>query len=140
MQQGKDTITIFLVEDNVVDVMGVQRAFRKSEFSNHIVVASDGLQALDKLRDGQSVPRPYLILLDLNMPRMNGLEFLREIRGDNTLKDSIVFVLTTSNAPDDRKSAYEKNIAGYILKGGETNGFVNVAGLLDHYASVCELP
>jgi CheY-like chemotaxis protein len=135
----REDITIFLVEDNEVDVMGVQRAFKKSNFPNPIVVAGNGQEALSKLRDGKSVPRPYLVLLDLNMPKMNGIEFLEEIRKDNELRSAIVFVLTTSNATDDRNKTSEQNVAGYIVKGKETGGFINVVNLLNQYAQVCEI-
>ena len=74
--------------------MGVQRAFRRAKVENTIVVANDGLIALEKLRG--DVRKPYLVLLDLNMPRMNGIEFLAEARKDDLLRDSLIFVLTTS--------------------------------------------
>lgn len=140
MARAASDITVFLVEDNEVDIMGVKRAFKASSLQNSIIVATDGVDALSKLRDGSSVRRPYLVLLDLNMPRMGGIEFLRELRGDAALRSSVVFVLTTSSAPDDRLLAYNENIAGYIVKGKENGGFLNAAGLLDHYAKVCELP
>jgi CheY-like chemotaxis protein len=136
----KQDISILLVEDNEIDVMGVQRAFRQSSFENSLVVAGNGCEALELLRDDGKVPRPYLVLLDLNMPRMNGIEFLQEIRRDHDLRKSVVFVLTTSNAPEDRSKAYEQNVAGYIVKGMAAGGFVDAAGLLDHYAHVCALP
>ena len=137
--QPKESVTIVLVEDNDVDVMGVQRAFKQSGFANSIVVAADGIEALAKLRDG-SIGKPYLILLDLNMPRMNGIEFLQEVRKDPQLKKSIVFVLTTSSAPDDQSKAHEQNVAGYIVKGKEVGSFVNVASHLDRYMHLCEMP
>jgi CheY-like chemotaxis protein len=136
----KKDISILLVEDNEVDVMGVQRAFRQSNLENPIIVASDGLAALGLLRDGNSVSRPYLILLDLNMPRMDGIEFLQEVRKDNHLKKSVIFVLTTSDAPEDRSKAYDQNIAGYIVKGKTAGGFVDTIGLLNRYIEVCALP
>lgn len=140
MIPGNENITVFLIEDNEIDIMGVKRAFMKSKLGNSIIVAADGIEALEKMRDGTSVQRPYLVLLDLNMPRMNGIEFLREVRSDEALKNSVIFVLTTSSAADDRLKAYNENIAGYIVKGKESGGFLNAAGLLDHYTSVCELP
>ncbi|MEM9488664.1 MAG: response regulator, partial [Myxococcota bacterium] len=78
-------VTVLLVEDNEVDVEAVRRAFRKLRIANPIQVARDGLEALDRLRgqgEYETVPRPYLILLDLNLPRMSGIEFLRELRRD----------------------------------------------------------
>ena len=131
-------VTLLLIEDNEVDVMGVKRAFKGSHFTNHIVVASNGAEALEQLRNDH-VQKPYFMLLDLNMPKMNGIEFLMELRKDDVLKKSVVFVLITSSAPEDKSKAYEQNVAGYIVKGKET-GFINAASLLDHYAQVCELP
>jgi CheY-like chemotaxis protein len=140
MAAKKENITILLVEDNDVDVMGVKRAFNQSNLQNPIVVARNGLEALEKLRDGVSVKKPYLVLLDLNMPRMNGIEFLQEARRDPNLQSSIVFVLTTSKAQDDKDRAYKHNIAGYLTKEKGTAGFIDAVGLLDRYTSVVEFP
>lgn len=133
-------VSVLLVDDDAVDVMGVQRAFRQSELQNTIVVASNGLEALEKLRDGKSISRPYMVLLDLNMPKMNGIEFLEEARSDPDLKSSIIFVLTTSKDSEDKEKAYKHNIAGYIVKDRTTGGFINAAGLLSQYSRVVEFP
>ena len=133
-------VTVLVVEDDEVDIMGIRRAFKDSNLINPIVVAPDGHEALAMLRDGTTIAKPYIVLLDLNMPRMSGLEFLEEARRDPKLKESVVFILTTSNAPDDKKTAYAHNIAGYIVKNGTTGGFIDAASLLNHYARVCELP
>ena len=136
----KNDVTVLLVEDNEVDVMGVQRAFRQSSLTNPIIVAANGLEALTMLRSGEISRKPHLILLDLNMPKMNGIEFLQEVRGDRQLKKSVIFVLTTSNAQEDKEKAYNHNVAGYIVKGRSAGDFVDAAGLLGHYATVCEFP
>lgn len=133
------SISVLLVEDDEIDVMGVKRAFQSSKSPNNIIVAGDGLRALEILRDRNSILRPYLVLLDLNMPRMGGIEFLDEIRKDEELKNTIVFVLTTSKAPDDIQKAQSRHIAGYIVKGRREGGFIDVAELLNHYARVCEV-
>ena len=138
--KNKDGVTILLVEDDEVDVMGVERAFKQSNLNHAIIVAPDGQEALKKLRDGKSVPHPYLMLLDLNMPRMNGLEFLAEIRQDPELHNAIVFVLTTSSDSGDKQKAYQHNIAGYIVKGLFGESFINTAGLLDLYTQINEFP
>lgn len=140
MSTVNSDITILLVDDDEVDVMGVERAFRQARLHNRIVVAANGEEALDKLRDGSSVPKPYLILLDLNMPRMSGIEFLEQTRRDPRLHPSVIFVLTTSNAEEDRKKAYQHNIAGYIVKDADSDTFLNTAALLEHYAKTVELP
>lgn len=133
-----NTVSLLLVEDNEIDAMGVQRAFKRSNFNNPIIIARDGYEALAKLRDKEAVPRPYIILLDLNMPKMNGIEFLHEMRKDPELKSSIVFVLTTSNAPEDRMKAQSYNIAGYIVKGMSDAGFVDAAALFEKYSQILE--
>lgn len=132
-------VTVLLIDDNEVDVMGVRRAFKKINFDKKIVVATDGIEGLAALRRATDVQKPYLILLDLNMPRMNGIEFLRELRSDANLSKAIVFVLTTSNARDDKVQAFEHNIAGYIVKGKAEQGFIDAAELLERYTEVCEI-
>jgi CheY-like chemotaxis protein len=131
--------TILLVEDDDIDAMIVQRAFKKLRIVNPIVRAKDGIVALELLRNA-SVSRPYIILLDLNMPRMGGLEMLRELRGDENLKNNVVFVLTTSKDDEDKFAAYSQNIAGYILKENLQDGFDELVKLLDHYWRIVELP
>jgi CheY-like chemotaxis protein len=131
--------TILLVEDDDIDAMIVQRAFDKLRIGNPIIRAKDGIIALELLRDS-SVTRPYIILLDLNMPRMGGLEMLEELRGDKNLTNNVVFVLTTSKDDEDKFAAYSQNIAGYILKENLQNGFDELVKLLDHYWRIVELP
>jgi CheY-like chemotaxis protein len=132
-------VTVLLVEDDQIDVMGVQRAFSKCRISNPIAVASDGMEALEILR-AKRIKKPFLILLDLNMPRMNGIEFLDAIRSDEELRDSIVFVLTTSKADEDKWAAYRRNIAGYIVKENVGEEFLDAIALLDVYWKIVEMP
>lgn len=131
--------TILLVEDDDVDAKMVVRAFTKLRIANPIVRAKDGVSALELLRDN-TVTRPYIILLDLNMPRMGGLEFLEQLRNDPVLNTSIVFVLTTSKDDEDKGAAYNQNIAGYIIKEKLQNGFDELVKLLDCYWRIVELP
>jgi len=134
-------VTILLVEDNDVDVEAIQRGFRKQRIANTIRVAPDGVAALELLRDPTTpFPRPFIVLLDINMPRMNGIELLQELRRDPELRDSVVFVLTTSNADEDKVEAYRLNVAGYVLKSEVGEGFIDLVTLLDHYWRVVELP
>lgn len=133
-----DNVNVLVVDDDEVDVMGVKRAFRGVKTSGPILVANNGREALDKLRGG-AVAKPYIILLDLNMPRMNGFEFLSEVRNDEELKDSIIFVLTTSNDVNDKRRAYDHNIAGYIVKSGSGDSFLNTANLFDQYAKTVKM-
>jgi CheY-like chemotaxis protein len=138
-------INILLVEDDEVDVMNAKRAFRKYNISNPLYVAENGLEALEMLRsqDGQPPQIPEtrrLILLDLNMPKMNGLEFLHEIRQDEKLKRTPVIVLTTSDEDKDRIEAYNLNVAGYILKPVTFGNFAEVMVALNKYWTLCEMP
>lgn len=137
------TVTFLLVEDDDVDVMGFQRALSRQKIVNPVEVARDGVEALERLRgqNGQEkLEPPYIILLDLNMPRMNGLEFLQEIRQDEELRHAIVFVITTSRDEADRLAAYKQNIAGYIVKSNATESFQNALSMLDNYWRVIEFP
>ncbi len=131
--------TILLVEDDDIDAMSVERAFKKLRIVNPIIRAKDGIIALELLKNG-TVTKPYIMLLDLNMPRMSGLELLIELRKDEDLKNSIVFVLTTSKDDEDKIAAYDQNIAGYIIKEKLQHGFDELVKLLDHYWRLVELP
>ena len=142
MTQAKP-VNLLLVEDDDVDVMGIQRALQSLKVSNPITVARDGVEALECLRGENSkekICRPYIILLDLNMPRMGGIEFLDEIRADSELKKSVVFVLSTSSADEDIIDAYDHNVAGYIVKTDPLNSFVDAVRLIDYYWTIVELP
>ncbi len=86
------------------------------------------------------VPQPKIIATDINMPRLNGIEFIRELRADSDLKNMIVFVMTTSNNDEDRQAAYALNVAGYILKPVEPDKFMASIQILDSYWSLIELP
>jgi CheY-like chemotaxis protein len=137
------TLHILLVDDDEVDVMNVQRAFKKNNITNPLYVASNGLEALDMLRDigPKRIPGDRrVILLDLNMPKMNGLEFLRELRDDPKLKPLTVVVLTTSDDERDRVEAYNLNVAGYILKPVTFTAFVEVMAALNKYWTINEFP
>lgn len=133
-------LNILLVEDDEVDVMNVQRAFRKNNIANPLFMAGNGLEALEMLR-GEQVPRERrLVLLDLNMPRMNGIEFLRALRADPELRGTTVVVLTTSDDERDRVDAYNFNVAGYILKPVTFQNFCEAMSTLNKYWSLVELP
>lgn len=137
------TVTVLLIEDDEIDAEAIQRAFQRARIANPIVNVTDGIDALDKLRGTNGVEplaRPFIILLDLNMPRMNGIEFLEEIRSDELLRHSIVFVLTTSDDDRDKVAAYDKHVAGYMVKSKAGEDFMQLIGLLDHYWRVVEMP
>jgi len=133
-------VNILLVEDDEVDVMNVRRAFQKNDIKNPLWVAANGVEGLEMLRSGQ-VPRDRrLVLLDLNLPRMNGIEFLRELRADPVLRLTPVVVLTTSDDERDRVNAYDLNVAGYILKPVTFKAFVEAMATLDKYWTLVEYP
>ena len=139
------SLNILLVEDDELDVMNVTRAFKKNNVSNPLYVATNGLEALDMLRGKNGEPPAVpedrrLILLDLNMPKMGGIEFLREIRSDPALKHITVVVLTTSDEERDKVDAFNLNVAGYILKPVTLNAFVEIMATLNKYWTVNELP
>lgn len=133
------TATILLVEDDDIDAKSVQRAFSKLKICNPIVRAKDGIAALELLEKGD-VQSPFIILLDLNMPRMGGLELLEVLRKHARWNDSVVFVLTTSKDDEDKTAAYQKHIAGYIVKEKLHTDFSQLVKLLDHYWKIVELP
>ncbi|HZN67213.1 MAG TPA: response regulator [Tepidisphaeraceae bacterium] len=136
-------LNILLVEDDELDVMNVQRAFRKNNIVNPLYVAGNGVEALEMLRGKRepTVPRDRrLILLDLNMPKMGGIEFLKQLRADPELHATTVVVLTTSDEERDRVNAYNLNVAGYILKPVTLAAFVEIMATLNKYWSVNELP
>ncbi len=114
MRSGKP-VTILLVEDDEVDVKALRWAFDKLKIANPVAVARDGVEALELLK---TLPRPFLIITDINMPRMNGIEFLRNVRASKDYRDSIVFVLTTSNDEQDKIDAYNLNVAGIHVEVG----------------------
>lgn len=135
-------VTVLVAEDNLVDQEAIRRAFIKHRVANRLLFANHGEEVLKMLR-GESdvlVPRPFLLLLDLNMPRKGGIEVLRELRADPKLHDSIVFVLTTSNRDQDKVESYRMNVAGYILKSDVGAGFLKLVSMLDHYWRVVEFP
>jgi CheY-like chemotaxis protein len=116
----------------------VVRGLRKHSMECPIVIAEDGMVGLQILRGTHTrkITKPFIVLLDLNMPRMNGLEFLREVRHDAALKGTVVFVLTTSGAQADLERAYEHSIAGYMVKSAVGPQFKNLARFLLEYRSI----
>lgn len=138
-----EQVTILHIEDDLSDVKALRRAFAKNNLKNPIVVAENGIEALAHLRgeDGKKrLEYPYVVLLDLNMPKMSGHEFLEELRRDPYLKQIAVFVLTTSNSMSDKHNAHEQQVAGYIQKSSVTSGQVDLARLLSTYCRIVEIP
>ena len=136
MPSGKP-VTILLVEDDEVDVKALRWAFDKLKIANPVEVARDGVEALEMLG---KLARPFLIITDINMPRMNGIEFLRNVRASKDHRDSIVFVLTTSNDEQDKIDAYNLNVAGYMLKSDMGTSFTRAIALVENYWKIVEFP
>jgi CheY-like chemotaxis protein len=132
-------VNILLVEDDEVDIMNVKRAFKKNNIQNPLFVAHNGEEALEMLSDESIVPLPKIIILDINMPKMNGIEFLKVMRQDEKLKNISVFVMTTSNEDSDKINAYNLNVAGYILKPLSFEKFISSVATLSNFWQLCEL-
>ncbi len=137
---NNEQVNILLVEDDEVDVMTVKRAFRQNHITNPLFVASDGAEALEQLRGNELPKGRRIVLLDLNMPRMNGIEFLQELRSDKELAATPVVVLTTSNDDQDKVKAYNLNVAGYLVKPVTFTNFCELMVALNKYWSLVELP
>jgi CheY-like chemotaxis protein len=122
--------------------MSVKRAFKQLNITNPLYVAGNGLEALAMLRGENglpAIPRPLIILLDLNMPRMNGIECLEALRADPILGSLTVVVLTTSNQDRDKVDAFKLNVAGYIVKPVTPARFVEAMATLDKYWTLSEI-
>ncbi|WP_017306526.1 response regulator [Spirulina subsalsa] len=137
-------LNVLLVDDDEVDVMTVQRAFKKNNLEHHLWVAPNGLDALRMLRDSLGLSQHYpehhrLILLDLNMPKMGGIEFLQQLRADPKLKQIPVIVLTTSNEDEDKVKAYNLNVAGYMIKPVTFENFLETIATLNNYWTMSEI-
>jgi len=133
--------SILIVDDNDLDVERVERGLRRLDINLATVRARDGLEALTKLTASDDpVRRPVMVLLDINMPRMNGLEFLRELRADPTVNDIPVFVLTTSSRPQDVAAAHACNVNGYVVKPHAREAFLDVLATLASFWTMCEYP
>jgi len=140
MNKHTKEVSILLIEDDDIDAKAVERVVKKFKLTNPVIRATNGAEALEILRNKELIVKPYIIFLDLNMPIMGGLEFLKNIRQDDYLRDSIIFVLTTSAADEDRVAAYSENIAGYIVKSDVQGEFDKVLKMLDYYWHIVRLP
>ena len=130
----KSSASILLIEDDRVDVMTVQRALNRYRIKNPLYVARSATEALAMLRgDGVKKVQPSLILLDLNLPKMSGIEFLKELRSDPNLKDMTVIVLTSSNEPNDRKAAFKYEVEDYIVKPHSFDEFASAINTVLNY-------
>ncbi len=130
---------ILLIEDDNVDVMTVERVLRELKIANQLVSTSNGEQALEYLRTNDN-KKPCVILLDLNMPKMNGAEFLKIAKTDKALKKIPVIVLTTSSQQQDVVESFKLGAAGYMVKSVDYGKFVETIRIIDQYWTLSELP
>ena len=130
---------ILLVEDDQVDAMTVRRAFKELHVTNLLVHVENGEEALDHLRDSAS-ERPCIILLDLNMPKMGGIEFLQAVKHDESFKAIPAVVLTTSDEQQDKVESFNLGVAGYMAKPVDYQHFVEVMRSINTYWTLSEMP
>lgn len=130
---------ILLLEDDTVDVMTVKRAIIDLNIVNKLYVGSNGEEGLEILRD-EKVEKPCIIFLDINMPKMNGIEFLRKLRTDEALKHIPVIMMTTSKEEQDKLETFKLGIAGYMLKPVDYIKFVEIVKTIDFYWTLSEMP
>ena len=135
----KSSKSVMLVEDDNVDVMTVKRAFKDLNIKNQLIITSNGEQALEYLNSNDNTT-PCIILLDLNMPKMNGLEFLRIIKTDENLKKIPVIVLTTSSQQEDITESFEFSVAGYIVKSVDYIEFTQAIKIINLYWTLSKVP
>ncbi|UWQ49105.1 response regulator [Leisingera caerulea] len=136
-------LKVLLAEDDDGDAKAVLRAFRKARVANGITRAVDGVEALDYLRGTggkERIKAPFVLLADINMPRMNGIELVREMREDPELSSTVVFFLTTSSHDQDIDAAYGLNAAGYIVKETAGRDFLQLVGMIGRYWRIVEFP
>ncbi|KTD72502.1 response regulator [Legionella tucsonensis] len=139
-----NSINFMLVDDDEIDIKDIQRTFKKNKINNPVHIATNGVDALNKLLglngEKKIKPTPKIIILDINMPKMNGIEFMKNIRTNKKLKSLLVFILTTSNSEKDKIDAYNLNAAGYIVKPFQVSEFMEMISSLHHYWNLLEFP
>ena len=132
-QNGAPRLNILVVDDDRLEMVAVRRRFQREGIECMVTGAIDGEEAMALLElymDGSSLPPPNLVLLDLNMPRMNGFEFLDAVRKAECLKDTVVFVFSTSEDERDIQNAYARGVTGYISKRESGPGHRNLVRLI----------
>lgn len=140
--QDNDDMKLFnilVVEDDEIDRMNIERAFAKANLTNPVQFANDGIEAMDLLKNNK-IDNPLLILLDINTPRMNGLEFLKILRDEPKWALTPVVVMSSSKEDKDKIAAYKLSITGYIVKPLEFSEFVSTMVILGQYWSLCHFP
>ncbi|MCV2402533.1 response regulator [Marinomonas sp. C2222] len=139
MNSNSDEVSLLVVEDDDIDFMTIQRSFAKMKIANPLIRAIDGVEALNILMSGE-VSKPFIVLLDLNMPRMGGHELLNSIRSTEGIADTVIFILTSSADEKDILKSYQYNVAGYFVKEEAGQGFLEILSLLNGYWRIACLP
>ncbi len=130
---------VLLIEDDDLDAMIVEHSLRDLGITNQLIRLNNGEQAIDYLRGGDNHP-PCLILLDLNMPKMNGIEFLKVVKADERLRMIPVVVLTTSREKRDIVESFELSVAGYMVKSADYAEAARIIRMIDKYWTLSETP
>lgn len=133
-----NALNVLLVEDDEVDIVNFQRALKKNNITYRLQISRNGVEALELLSTNSEPPQ--IIILDINMPKMGGIELLRSIRQTDRLKRTIALVLTTSNEENDKIAAYELNVAGYFIKPLSFEEFTASLAIIHSYLQLCVLP
>ena len=140
---NNNSLSICLVDDDFGDAKAVIRNFNKQQSLIQIVRATDGIDAL-KVMQGEDperqLSRPFIAFIDINMPRMNGLELIKKIRETKGIENTVIFVLSTSNRQEDIKEAYKNNISGYLVKGSTTDLYPKMVELAEIYQHIVTFP
>ncbi|MBA3458171.1 MAG: response regulator [Deltaproteobacteria bacterium] len=140
MDPPQPPLNILLVDDDEVDAITVKRAFSKAKLPYHLTVVRNGIEALELLRGGTFAAERRLVLLDIHMPRMNGIEFLREVRADPKLQKLTIVMMTTSSEESDRIEAYQLNVAGYVIKPVTFQALETIVATLSSYWKLMQFP
>ncbi len=143
MDYARQPIRVLLVEDDDADADGVRRALENAKVETVVERVSDGIEALEFLRDEQFGAQPdeaLILLVDINMPRLDGHGLVREIRKDPRLHRLVIFILTTSKSRDDIEQAYAGHVSGYIAKEKAGEDFIKLTSMLESFWRLVELP
>jgi len=141
--KNTDAMRFMFVDDDEISIMALKRGMKQLGISNTVQVALNGVEAIEILNEAlqsEGTLPLYVVVLDLNMPKMGGLEFLKKIRNSENFKKLVVFILTTSDEPSDIASAYEHNIAGYIVKEVSGNSYRDTLAMIKAYSELVVLP
>ncbi len=140
---GRGALTLLLVEDDEVDAETILRCIKRGKIANPLRRAHDGVEALDMLRGTngvEKIPGPVLLLVDIRMPRLDGIGLIQTIRADPALHRTVIFVLTTSDSDRDRMAAYDAHVAGYILKSNTHDEILSLTKMLEYYLLIVVAP